>query len=63
MKYWLQTKNKAVGWVDSLGSADVESCIDHGKWFVEEGHYKAENVRVIKRKDTKVWAPPRGKKK
>ena len=60
MEFWLQTKAPAGNWVDSLGCADIFSCINHGKWFVEQKHYDENSVRVVRRINVPKWTPKKG---
>lgn len=60
MRYWLQTRAPAGNWVDSLGSASKQSCIDHGRYLGGMDKEKPPvvyDVRVVERVDTEVWNP------
>lgn len=55
VQFWLQTRTWSGDWVDSLGSNDIFSCIEHGKWFVKERHHDADDVRVVERLNIPKW--------
>ena len=51
MRYWLQVKAPAGNWVDSVGTDDKQSAIDHGRYLETKG----EETRVVERTDVQVW--------
>ena len=55
MRYWLQVRAPAGNWVDSLGSNDRNTCVDHGRWYVKNKIHLRTDVRVVERTDVQVW--------
>ena len=48
--YWLQTQAPAGNWVDSIGSSDLETLLDHSDHLQDSG----EECRIIERTDVVI---------
>lgn len=54
MRFWVQTKAPAGNWVDSIGSTNEFTCIEHAVHMSEQG----VQVRVVERTEVSIWEQP-----